>query len=1392
MIFSESNTKVDLAGYPVLRIDQISYVDSNILINADKDVCDLINSLRSENDGSQLALVGYLEKQLDFMRKELTERTAAERIRLLLNGNELSIRDSNTTNNYAQLHQESHRPKSSSKIEEPTPPKPLITSRSTGPNEMTRMKDEMSRDRSSETSLPIKEVFKGMPLPSQLHLSNLPSKSNHIEVNHNTGILNDNSSTNPNNPSHQARRDSTTVTTPSISSSSTTTISTLNSIKPDDMSPRSEDSNKQLKRPQSGGASRRSVQIVNQNFGSAFVVAATEKKKRFFPKKAVTVNEEEVKEKDRLARRKVAMQRLMERRAQREQRQEVLRKKKLKQQQEAAKIKQQQQQQSATTEREANMDSSESESISGGDCEMNDVDSDTDRSSDNDNNKDKMTYNNNIKNNDKKGMSKSQAGNIHMPVHGHVSLPLSVVIIGDIDNETENNVDVEDYFDEDDRNKTIIPLDVMDSEVRNRISDESDMDIVETHSKVHKERSETDGVAAVSTDLNHAITIDNDDNDNDDNGRVQTGRVGRREKKDGISKEVEEVERLVDHEGDVSDSTTGMNIRRASSRLNKQQAAAVGVATGSISEDFISKTTTNTGNDDDEGGGSINKITAGAAAIRRSVQGGSNKAVTHIRKVDDVDTEYNDNSDDSVDSDDAIVSSDGNSLRKSSHVDNIHCDSLARDDVLVIDNSSSDGIQMSVGNDDERLDRKYGVVSGHDQHQQHDIIGSDDHHISSHDEVDDNDVDSDDDDDDDFIEPDGIYPDHNRREDKDTVISMPSTSKHILAPGIQNTTSTSVTVTKSVSIPMPPRSKPSVAKIRPVPRTGLLRPPSEGQQREFLTSFYEHIGMIFPICYSTLGPKQAQSLSSKIQILIESMQFQTKLNDEWLEVMADYATVFSTDRPRGDMERATAPETWGGNSSLIYSGNARALHFRVKSTRSEVCNIVTDVFKESLQYWEELPSGLGLGMSWNLLWSWGKPRINHAQLLVWQRVNHFKDSRELTRKDLLKKNLHRYTCMRSKAAAAFEIMPQTFLLPHEYTSFVRAFLEGSGNNTPATPNVLAATSDTTTTTTSSTTNTIPTEQCKKDGLKNENHNLWIMKPVGLSRGRGISLVTDISTIVYSQSSVIQKYVEKPLCLGGYKFDLRLYILVTSFRPLEAFIYKEGFARLSTQAYSLSPENISNKFIHLTNSSIQKLNPDGPSKDCPLMGVASEDMGGSKIALQGAHGLWARLRTCGLDPELIWNQICTLIVKSLVVVDDRIGYQPCSFEVFGYDVLLDENLRPWLLEVNASPSLARENALDIRVKNAMLRDTVLLLNPAPYDRTAVARILTRRLKELSQNKAFLAKNDPELENDLQQILGDYKPRKYGEDPEYVGEYERLCPNTKIFDSVLKLKSRIVKT
>lgn len=177
---------------------------------------------------------------------------------------------------------------------------------------------------------------------------------------------------------------------------------------------------------------------------------------------------------------------------------------------------------------------------------------------------------------------------------------------------------------------------------------------------------------------------------------------------------------------------------------------------------------------------------------------------------------------------------------------------------------------------------------------------------------------------------------------------------------------------------------------------------------------------------------------------------------------------------------------------------------------------------------------------------------------------------------------------------------------------------------------------------------------------------------------------------------------------------------------------------------------------------------------------------------GNNGLWKRLQEFGIDIPSLWQSISSLVIKSLVMVDDKIAHQPNCFELFGYDVLVDADLRPWLLEVNASPSLARPSPLDVRVKNAMIKDIISLLDVAPYDRAAVLRVLQRRLQQIAKNRVHAGKNDPELESDLKDILGEYKPRRYGELPRDMGNYELLAPNTKEYERVLKLKRKIIKS
>lgn len=377
-----------------------------------------------------------------------------------------------------------------------------------------------------------------------------------------------------------------------------------------------------------------------------------------------------------------------------------------------------------------------------------------------------------------------------------------------------------------------------------------------------------------------------------------------------------------------------------------------------------------------------------------------------------------------------------------------------------------------------------------------------------------------------------------------------------------------------------------------------------------------------------------------------SLRLQLKLYQSWQSIMQDYATVFGN--------QIATPRC------MLPSASPFTAHYRINSTtRREVCEIVTTAL-DKLGDWEEHPSGLGLKTTWNLLWTWSKPRVERKTLLAWQKVNHFQHAKALTRKDCLKKNVGKYLAMGGRMRQAYEcFVPKTFILPQEYVMFVQAYQARSASL----------------------------------GADAASKNIWIMKPVALSRGRGISLVNDLSQVVYGEQVVIQEYIANPLLVDGYKFDLRLYVLVTSFNPLEAFFYEDGFMRVCTRLYQ--DGDLSDLFVHLTNSSIQKDNAEAISASAnPINEAGGSETSGTKMTLEF---LWKRLAAMGADVERVRRDIDEVILKSLMCGEDHIPFQVNSFDLLGYDILLDEHFRPWLIEINSSPSMARENALDYQVR-----------------------------------------------------------------------------------------------
>jgi len=109
-------------------------------------------------------------------------------------------------------------------------------------------------------------------------------------------------------------------------------------------------------------------------------------------------------------------------------------------------------------------------------------------------------------------------------------------------------------------------------------------------------------------------------------------------------------------------------------------------------------------------------------------------------------------------------------------------------------------------------------------------------------------------------------------------------------------------------------------------------------------------------------------------------------------------------------------------------------------------------------------------------------------------------------------------------------------------------------------------------------------------LKNPQRN-YIVKPSSSSQGKGIFITSNFNEVNNLRESIIvSEYIDNPLLLDGYKFDLRIYVAMTSINPLRIYIYEDGLVRFATVKYSSALTNAKhNQYTHLTNYSLNKHN-----------------------------------------------------------------------------------------------------------------------------------------------------------------------------------------------------------
>lgn len=206
-------------------------------------------------------------------------------------------------------------------------------------------------------------------------------------------------------------------------------------------------------------------------------------------------------------------------------------------------------------------------------------------------------------------------------------------------------------------------------------------------------------------------------------------------------------------------------------------------------------------------------------------------------------------------------------------------------------------------------------------------------------------------------------------------------------------------------------------------------------------------------------------------------------------------------------------------------------------------------------------------------------------------------------------------------------------------------------------------------------------------------NPWIFKPANLSEGAGVRVIWQFSKIKNMierrkgrmplknrrpQAYIAQKYLQNPLLLNRRKSDIRIYWLLASIDPLMILIYTQGVVRVSALPFSL--RMFKNPLIHITNpyrpNNHPNYDPDAKVK-----------------------WSFAELQECLLEsgkttnPNYITEEFlprCHDIIQYVVTANRELlsqnNYEGNYYALYGADIMLDNELNPWLAEVQQGPSL----------------------------------------------------------------------------------------------------------
>jgi hypothetical protein len=181
--------------------------------------------------------------------------------------------------------------------------------------------------------------------------------------------------------------------------------------------------------------------------------------------------------------------------------------------------------------------------------------------------------------------------------------------------------------------------------------------------------------------------------------------------------------------------------------------------------------------------------------------------------------------------------------------------------------------------------------------------------------------------------------------------------------------------------------------------------------------------------------------------------------------------------------------------------------------------------------------------------------------------------------------------------------------------------------------------------------------------------------------------------------IVQQYMERPLLISGRKFDIRCYVLVTldSRKGMQGYFYQDAYIRTSSKVYSMN--NLADRETHLTNDAVQKHSKTyGKFEDGNKMDF---------VEWQAAIKRDYPDAPSDIVYGRIWPEIKRLSKLSLAAAEEHVVSTRInkSFEMFGYDYMIDSDFRPYLIEINTNPCLEFASPLLETIISELIENTI---------------------------------------------------------------------------------------